>query len=332
MSRRKPLYTVFVGTDSGILKGIEFTSCGANTKNYPSSSTLDRGNEITALLWRDENEKEIYVGHRDRTVSLFDTQAESFIFRLPINFGKGKIVDITQRKEHILVAVESGHIGTLFKCEKSEQKVFSDTLHGVKCTFKAKPTLKTIKGHPGHATQFATGGCENNLKIWDIERPNRAIFMAKNVPNDMLDLRVPVLVSDLSFMHDNRTVAVVSRNKFVRLYDPRAKRRAVINVKYEDSPLTSICILPDRPGQVAIGTAHGRVTLFDLRMKIKYRNPVVYKGINGGIKDLAAASPDPPFVYSVSLDRYLRVHNIDTKKTVHKEYLKSRLTTVLVKS
>ena len=43
---------------------------------------------------------------------------------------------------------------------------------------------------------FAFGGRENDLGLFDIEK-QESIFTARNVPNDFLDLRVPVWVSDM---------------------------------------------------------------------------------------------------------------------------------------
>lgn len=328
-------FHLYTGTDSGILKGVQFTAFGARTKNFPTSNTLSRGNEITALLWKNEKENEIYVGHRDKTVSLFDTARGRFVYRLPIGFGKGKVISIIQRNRIVLVGLESGHIGELEFCKKEEEEPLKlvDTLHSVKCMFKDRPRLGVVKEYPGHEDRFATGGCENDLAIWNFNHPKEPVFKARNLPNDTLDLRIPIWVTDLSFMQDNYTIAVASRHNCVRLYDPRAQRRPVLNIKHEESPLTSICSVPDRQGHVVIGTAHGRVTLFDLRRhKVKTRAPVVFKGINGAIKDVAAVSPSPPVAYSVSLDRYVRVHNLDTKETIHKEYLKSRLTKLVVRS
>lgn len=41
--------------------------------------------------------------------------------------------------------------------------------------------------------------------------------------------------------------------------------------------------------------------------------------------------PMEPFVTSASLDRFIRVHNLETKELVHKIYMKQNLTKLLLK-
>ncbi|KAG7166491.1 WD repeat-containing protein 74-like [Homarus americanus] len=83
-------------------------------------------------------------------------------------------------------------------------------------------------------------------------------------------------------------------------------------------------------GQVLVGTAHGRMGLFDLRGG-KPEDPLfVYKGFAGAVRD-AVVHPKHPLVFSVSLDRFLRVHHLTSRKLLYKEYMKSRLNCLLVR-
>lgn len=43
---------------------------------------------------------------------------------------------------------------------------------------------------------FAVGGRENDIALYDIEQKD-AIFRGRNVPNDFLNLRVPIWVADM---------------------------------------------------------------------------------------------------------------------------------------
>ena len=43
---------------------------------------------------------------------------------------------------------------------------------------------------------FAVGGRENDLVLYDLET-QESIFRGRNVPNDFLQLRVPIWVSDM---------------------------------------------------------------------------------------------------------------------------------------
>ena len=69
---------------------------------------------------------------------------------------------------------------------------------------------------------------------------------------------------------------------------------------------------------VALGTTHGRVAVFDVRAKPKKSVDAVYRGISGAVQQVATTSRQPNLAYSVALDRYLRVHDVDTKQTIHK--------------
>ena len=74
--------------------------------------------------------------------------------------------------------------------------------------------------------------------------------------------------------------------------------------------------------QVIVGTAHGRLGLFDLRGR-KPDVPVhVYKGFAGAVRDVIV-HPKQPLVFSVSLDRFLRVHNLTSRKLVFKVSMNS---------
>lgn len=57
------------------------------------------------------------------------------------------------------------------------------------------------------------------------------------------------------------------------------------------------------------------MNLVDLRKPAKILN--TYKGFVGGITGLAC-SKNEPYVVSVSLDRFLRIHHIDTKELLKK--------------
>ena len=77
-----------------------------------------------------------------------------------------------------------------------------------KCSYTDKTTIL-----------IATGGKENDLKVWNLKLDSKdPIFRAKNVPNNWIQLREPVNVTSIDFL-DQTKVAVgtayhqVSRNK-----------------------------------------------------------------------------------------------------------------------
>jgi len=58
-------------------------------------------------------------------------------------------------------------------------------------------------------TKFATGGKDNDLKIWDVTKAE-PIFTAKNVKNDRYDLTIPIFINDVAFLAQDCTKLVTS--------------------------------------------------------------------------------------------------------------------------
>lgn len=72
------------------------------------------------------------------------------------------------------------------------------------------------------------------------------------------------------------------------------------------------------------GNGMGKIECLDLRMN-KMQGSL--KGPAGAVKSLAL-HPDLPIIASVGLDRFFRVHNIESKALLCKLYLKQQLTAV----
>lgn len=62
---------------------------------------------------------------------------------------------------------------------------------------------------------IATGGQEHALKLFDIEKQTQ-IFIEKNVPPDWLQLRVPIWISDIDFLHGTEEIVTTSKYGYVR--------------------------------------------------------------------------------------------------------------------
>lgn len=67
--------------------------------------------------------------------------------------------------------------------------------------------------------------------------------------------------------------------------------------------------------QIIVGTGKGKMNLVDLRKPAKVLN--TYKGFVGGVTGIACSTVEP-YIISVSLDRYLRIHHINTKQLLKK--------------
>lgn len=58
------------------------------------------------------------------------------------------------------------------------------------------------------------GGKDVLFSVWDLENPNTPIFTAKNVRPDTLDLKVPIWLSDASFVEGRESQLYVTSSKY----------------------------------------------------------------------------------------------------------------------
>lgn len=109
----------------------------------------------------------------------------------------------------VLVGVKSGEI-SLWRFDGKEEVL----IH-------AGENLNRMRQSCMQKNIIATGGLENKLKLFDVEK-QKSIFNEKNLPHDWLELRVPIWISDLNFLPGTQQIATVGRyghvnNFFVKL-------------------------------------------------------------------------------------------------------------------
>jgi len=70
-------------------------------------------------------------------------------------------------------------------------------------TWKAGRDVLRFRANPWTENLVATGGKENDLKVWDLQGADRTVplFQARNVKNTKLDLRVPIAINDIQFLN-----------------------------------------------------------------------------------------------------------------------------------
>ncbi|KAJ1735188.1 Ribosome biogenesis protein nsa1 (NOP7-associated protein 1) [Coemansia biformis] len=198
-----------------------------------------------------------------------------------------------------------------------------------------------MRVHPKRPSVFAVGGREQELTVWDAEtvkagaaeggyaKPSSApIFKSKNVPNDNLDLHVPVWITDMQFTSDdtaNPTIAVSTGYKQIRIYDAKAQPRPVHNWTPSKHPIYHIIVSHTRP-ELYFADNTGSLSQLDLRT-----GKVIggYKGIAGAVKSIAL-SEDGSKVAAAGLDRYLRVFEAGgMRRPLHQAYIKQRVSHVV---
>ena len=271
-------FNIFVGTETGLLKGVSVNPKSNIAKNFHNlKNGLSREEEITCMSWGDQNE--ILLGLRNQTVKIFDTSDKCFVGNIDVssqgqeNFGPLRGVDRVDGA--ILTAAESGTV-TLWR-DPAENRLSFNTIdvelnssgklkkndfeteearekHLV--TLKAGRSLCKLRTNKMQKNLIATGGKENDVQLWDLNRPEEPVFRAKNVKPDFLELRVPVWVNDLCFPDPEKvhSLATVNRHGQIRLYDTRKsseRRRPIMELTFPDETLTAICPVPN-PNQVGV--------------------------------------------------------------------------------
>ena len=136
------------------------------------------------------------------------------------------------------------------------------------CLRKSKFNTSTADSSP---FLFATGGKDNDLKVWDLnDGEAEPMFRAKNMPDNWMQLREPVWIMSMDFMDERRVVVgtahhqvkilfsymcsklifisfhLISSKKKLKMYDIKSGiRKPVLNMSYGENPITSLVCLPD---------------------------------------------------------------------------------------
>ncbi|KAL1123865.1 hypothetical protein AAG570_001635 [Ranatra chinensis] len=257
------------------------------------------------MSWSSAAEDEILIGYGSQLVKIYNLNTGSFTFAEERKIGEGCIVGIAKSKGLLMTGVESGVV----KCWEDEGRESA----GGGMVIDTGGPLERMRYSSQHDV-LATGGKENDLKLWDVAT-GKQTFTAKNVRHDSLELRVPIWVTDITFLQGSKKVAVTTKYGHVRLYDPSTcTRRPVVSVQIPEQALTCIsCSSKDH--HVIVGSGTGQMNLVDLRSKGLVMNK--YKGFVGGIKAIGC-SADEPYIASVSLDRHFRIHHLFTKELLFK--------------
>ena len=78
---------------------------------------------------------------------------------------------------------------------------------------------------------FATGGKENDLKVWSLN-DEQPIFRAKNMADNWMQLREPVWIMSIDFLDEKRVVVGTAHHQVRKIYNfqtstPRLKPRDI---------------------------------------------------------------------------------------------------------
>jgi len=342
-------FNVFVGAETGILKGVNVNNKASISKNFHNLSNLEKQFEITCLSFG-ETENEILLGLRNQTVKVYDVQFRSFAQSMEVKGGSGPLVGVARNDGTIVTAAQSGTVvywkcdeKTMFdpvdtevlsmgKLKKKDSEMEEEEREKHKVQLREGKNLSRMRQNLFDKNMVGVGGKEVDLQVWDLNRPETPVFRAKNVKPDMLCLRQEVWISDMTFTSRD-TVAACSRHGQIRLYDLRTdKRRPVMDLNWGEEQAANTAIASVEEQQVIVGTSGGKLGLWDFRAGQGYRGLVrKYGGCVGAVTDITTSLGSKYFC-AVSLDRFLRVWRVGQggKLATHKMYLKSRLNCVLM--
>uniref|UniRef100_A0A1I7V2N9 WD_REPEATS_REGION domain-containing protein n=1 Tax=Caenorhabditis tropicalis TaxID=1561998 RepID=A0A1I7V2N9_9PELO len=302
----------YVGATTGALKGALLKD---NTfENLNEIKSLDpKSDEITSMIWNDDQQTEILIARMNRDLQLFDIEQGEQVSILTVSAGTGPVKGLHKSDEKIVTCVESGEI----QVWNDKSEVISE--------WKCGPGAAVMRGS-NEKPEIVTGGMKNLLKTWNLET-GQQIWSSRNVPPDMLGLEIPIMVTDARFIPGQHTILEANKHHEMRLYDPRAQRRPVKRIPFMENPIMCTS-LTYRTNQILAANSIGEMGLFDLRSKI---HPMCkFKGQSGSIRGIDG-HPTQPLAASVGIDRFLRVHDLQSRKLIHKIYCKTRLNRVLLR-
>ena len=308
----------FVGSETGLLKSINFSSKSWSNVNKPQKcdrQTMLTEQQVKSLSWFDMDSNTVSVGTANCSIFVFDSSTLSICEKITFEKKLGELVALDSFENKHVFATSDGKVHLYDSNLKNEETLL----------FSTGESLDVLRRRVD-SNNLGTGGKKNDFKLWNIERPEQPIFRAKNVRNDFLNLEVPVWVTDIAYLPSSEKIACSSAYHKVNIFDPKAQRRPVLTVEFGENPIKSMCVAPN-DNQVLVGNTIGDMALLDFRGK----GHVVqkYKGGAGSIRGVACHKSQN-VVVSCGLDRMLRIHDVASRKLLHKFYLKSRLTCLLL--
>ncbi|OQS07003.1 hypothetical protein THRCLA_00978 [Thraustotheca clavata] len=298
---------VIIGDETGLVKNVALE---ADTFVHLGGSTQSRSTSAKYLAWTED--KDVVVARANGKVDSLATDGTETPWSFTsegIPVGMGVLPDF----------------GSIVRCNVNGnvEVVHPLNIKPKPQSFSVGHDIQVLRVDPLNSNVIAIGGNERDANLWDLET-QQAIFKAKNVTHDNLDMRVPVWVKAISFLppSEGQRLVVGTAYHQIRIYDTKTKRRPVQEVSFGDLPITSMAVHENR---VIFGDTAGNINALDLRT-LKHLGR--YAGSVGSIRDIAI-HPTMPYMAAVGLDRMVHVYNIESRKSYATHYAKQRLNSVL---
>jgi len=107
-----------------------------------------------------------------------------------------------------LSCVESGAV-KLWSLKTTTREPLVELNAGANLTCLRKSKFNSDSSSSSSPFLFATGGKDNDLKVWDLngaEKVSEPMFRAKNMPDNWMQLREPIWIMSMDFMDERRVV------------------------------------------------------------------------------------------------------------------------------
>lgn len=345
---------ILVGDETGLCKVIHFDKKQVAHK----FGVQARGRAVHAIHWsgREDVESEVTVVYKNGLVEVYEAQTYTKLENRGCEAfaeANGRVIFSEVRGERLLLVSSSG-CGRLFP-KWTDQASSSSS-------FQLPPPVSAVSVHPTNASILAFGGEENDLKCFDVSK-DKIVWKAKNLPNDHLDLRIPVRISIVQFVRieERLLLFVGTKDGKIRVYDTAVQRRPLLSIpvcyrvtrscaytassdKNTQALLCSFVkgdsiFLGDNVGNVctyslaklkdlkASGLKAGRKAQLDhAREQLPY--VAGFKGIMGSVRDIACHATEN-VVAVAGLGRFAYLYNAVNRKMLAKVYLKQKLNCVL---
>lgn len=233
--------------------------------NLHDLASLTKESRLNALAFNDD-QKSILLGRLNGEVELINTNETKLSNEDKWQFkGPATIINLLSYKDSIIAGMSNGQLQCLPKNQSQDEE---------KTLITAGDCLSRLRQCPTNPNIVATGGKErqNNLKVFDLSMDGHQVFTSKNLPNDSLQLEVPVWDCDIGFLHNSEhNLTTCSRYGYVRVYDTRKQRRPVL--KYTSDKQMAFNTLAALDNYIYTGSTFGeiRVSYNDLiNIKIYY--------------------------------------------------------------
>lgn len=202
------------------------------------------------MAFANEHKSEILIGRHQKTVQVHSVITE--LQQYTVDFENAPIVGLASYDNSLIAGFGNGQL----QCLPVNNGGVDSSLKGFLLD-KVGDDMAHLRQCPVERNLVAIGGKgrQNNLKVLDMAAEGKQLFSTKNLPNDFLQLEVPVWDSDVGFIDSPHVLATCSRYGYVRVYDTRKQRRPVQLYATEDQ--MSFTALAAKGNYIYTGTTMG---------------------------------------------------------------------------